>query len=59
MTPGVHFDTPAAVPHVLPMLVVAGEQSDPLQQREGLGEVCGVHVSPGEHPPVESQRQPR
>ena len=57
--PGVHFAWPVAVPHEPPMLGVAGEQSDPLQQRLGLGAVCGVQVSPLAHAPVESQRQPR
>ena len=33
-------------------------QFPPLQHREGLGAGCGVHVNPGPHPPVLSQRQP-
>src|SRR5437773_1992172 len=41
------------------MLGVAGEQSEPLQQRFGFGAVCGVHVSPEAHALVESQRHPR
>src|SRR5690349_4881243 len=57
--PGVHFAWPVAVPHEPPMLGVAGEQSEPLQQRLGLGAVCGVHISPVAQAPVESQRQPR
>lgn len=57
--PGVHFAWPVAVPHVPPMLGVAGEQSAPLQQRAGFGAVCGVQVSPPAQAPVESQRQPR
>ena len=69
VTPGVPHPWPAPGPlppapvpvllHELPMLAVAGEQSDPLQQRFGFGAVCGVQVSPAAQPPAESQRQPR
>ena len=55
--PGMQL-APLAMPQVDPMGPPAGAQFDPLQQRLGLGGVCGVHVNPGAHPPVESQRQP-
>src|SRR5690348_17061338 len=55
--PGVH-DGALDAPQLFPMVPLVDAQSDPLQQRLGAGAVCGVHVRPGAHPPVESQRQP-
>src|SRR5262245_2849928 len=56
--PGVHDGAPVTMLHVPPTVPPVGEQSDPLQQTSGSGGVCGVQVSPGAQPPVESQRQP-
>ncbi len=56
--PGVHVAAPATVLQLEPMLPPVGAQFEPLQQRLGCGAPWGVHVRPGEHPPVESQRQP-
>jgi hypothetical protein len=50
---------PVTMPHVAPMAPPEGVQFEPLQQRLGLGEDWGVHVSPVLHAPVVSQRQPR
>src|SRR5512140_2080826 len=56
--PGVHDGAPVGAPHVPPTVPPEDEQSGPLQQRFGLGDIWGVHVRPGSQPPVESQRQP-
>jgi hypothetical protein len=45
-------------PHVDPMLPPVSAQLVPMQQRFGRGRVCGEHVKPGAHDPVESQRHP-
>jgi hypothetical protein len=58
MTPGTHAAPPSIVEQVDPMLAMGAVQLDPMQHRFGLGAVWGVHVRPGAHAPVESQRQP-
>src|ERR1051326_8805561 len=56
--PGVHDGAPVTMLHVAPTVPPVGVQSDPLQQRLGRGDGCGVHIRPGSQPPVEAQRQP-
>src|SRR5215471_12143470 len=56
--PGVHDGAPVTMLHVAPTEPPVDEQSVPLQQSGGRGDICGVHVRPGSQPPVESQRQP-
>jgi len=56
--PGVHDAAPGLLLQLVPMLPPDGAQFDPLQQTGAAGAVCGVHVSPGAQPPIESQRQP-
>jgi hypothetical protein len=56
--PGVHDAAPVAALQLAPMLPPEGVQFDPLQQRLGRGEACGVHVRPVAQAPVVSQRQP-
>src|SRR5437868_13875290 len=56
--PGVHDGAPVTMLHVAPTVPPEDEQSAPLQQRFGRGDICGVHVRGGAQPPVESQRQP-
>src|SRR6266853_3122380 len=56
--PGVHDGAPVTALQVAPTVPPTDVQSDPLQQRFGRGEVCGVHVKPGAQPPSVSQRQP-
>src|SRR5450432_582412 len=56
--PGVHDGAPEGALQLFPMVPLVEAQSDPLQQRLGLGAVCGAHVRPGAQPPLESQRQP-
>src|SRR5438874_1992305 len=56
--PGVHDGAPVTMLHVAPTVPPVFVQSEPLQQRFGRGDGCGVHIRPGSQPPVESQRQP-
>src|SRR6476469_5567728 len=56
--PGVHDGAPVGALQVAPTVPPVDEQSEPLQQRGGTGDGCGVHVRSGAQPPVESQRQP-
>src|SRR3954463_6244827 len=56
--PGVHDGAPVGALQVAPTVPPVDVQSDPLQQRFGSGDACGVHVRSGAQPPVESQRQP-
>jgi hypothetical protein len=56
--PGVQAAAPLVDPQVAPIEPPEGAQSEPLQQT--LDEPpWAVHVSPGAHAPVESQRHPR
>ena len=56
--PGVHDGAPVVALQVAPTVPLVDVQSDPVQQRFGTGDGCGVHVRLGAQPPVESQRQP-
>src|SRR5262245_62408955 len=56
--PGVHDGAPVGALQVAPTVPPVDVQSDPLQQRSGRGDGCGVHIRPGAHIPTESQRQP-
>ena len=58
VTPGVQEATPVTAAQLVPMLVVAGVQSVPLQQRLGFGADWGWQVRPGAHAPVASHRHP-
>jgi hypothetical protein len=49
---------PVTLPHVEPMGPPVGAQLEPLQQTLGAGAGCAVHVRPGAHAPVVSQKQP-
>ncbi len=56
--PGVHMAAPVTVPHVEPIGPPTGVQLEPVQQTLGAGAGWGVHVRPGAHAPVVSQKQP-
>src|SRR5579862_6137223 len=58
--PGVQEAAPEVALQTAPMCEVPapGMQFEPVQQRLGSDELCGVHVRPGSQPPVVSHRQP-
>ena len=56
--PGVHMAAPVTLPHVEPIGPPIGAQAEPVQQTLGAGAGWGVHVRPGAHAPVVSQKQP-
>jgi hypothetical protein len=56
--PAVHIAAPVTVPHVEPIGPPTGAQLEPVQQTLGAGAGWAVHVRPGAHAPVVSQKQP-
>jgi hypothetical protein len=58
MMPGVHIAAPVTLPHVEPIGPPTGAQLEPVQQTLGAGAGWAVHLRPGAHAPVVSQKQP-